>query len=103
MYRYYSVRTDCLESVWKTKDVERFFTEKNIFNSREKGHFCAQDFFCDIHLMFVKDWDSWNSDDYDCMKTNYISIVVGDEKVDEREMIMKELSVFLAAQLIEED
>ncbi len=37
------------------------------------------DCFCDIQLLLVNNWESWNSNNYNSIETNYISMVTDEE------------------------
>lgn len=102
MYRYFSVHTDCYSNAWETKEIERFIESKIKFLSQYNGSYKATEFFCDIQLMLVSDWDSWSSNEYDATKTNYVSVVVGEVLFDECETFLKELSEFLGLNICEE-
>lgn len=102
MYRYFFIHTDCVSNTWETKEVERFIASKIKFLSQDNGGYKATEFFCDIQLMLVSDWDSWSSNEYDATKTNYVSIVVGEVLSDECETFLKEFSEFLGWNFYEE-
>lgn len=95
MYQYFCIHTDCYSNTWETKDVEEFIESKKLFYLTGNGSYKGSDFFCDIQLLLVNNWDLWSSNNYDSIETNYISIVVGDTLSDKCDEFLKELSVFL--------
>lgn len=102
MYQYFCCRTDCYSNRWETKDIEEFLEKQKLFLPSGSGGYKGIDFFCDIQLMLVDDWDCWNSNNYDSTETNYISIIAEDNRSDKCDIFMEELSVFLGWRIIED-
>ncbi len=102
MYRYFFAHKDCYSDTWRTKEIEDFIESTKLFLSQDKGAYKGAEFFCDIQLMLVSNWVSWNSNDYDATKTNYVSIVVGEVLSDECETFLEEFSKVLGWNFCEE-
>lgn len=75
MYGYYYVSTDSISNTWNTKDIETYFLNRKDFDNDGPGSFTHNSIFLSIQLMLVKDYNAWNSNDYNNNETNYISIV----------------------------
>ena len=75
MYLYYCIHTKNINVTWETKVIEKCIDETNMFFKESEGNYKGISFFCLTGLMKVKNWDSWNSENYDFQQTNYISII----------------------------
>ena len=102
MNRYFSIHPDCYTETWRTTHIEEYLKKINILQAEGNGGFRSIDCFCDIQLLLVNNWDSWNNNDYNSIETNYISIVTEDDFLSKYELLFKELSVFLGRSIIEE-
>lgn len=100
-YRYYYISTDCIENKWNTMDVERFISNYGGFVQTEGG-FKHISSFCDIQLLNIKNYESWNSNDYDKMETNYISITTSKILVAETVKFFEDFELFIGWRICEE-
>ena len=75
-YVYYHFRTRDISETWDTAVIEDFLRSTGLFPA---DTFTSQNPFLSISPMCVKDYDSWNGNDYDPEKTNYIGIVTSDD------------------------
>lgn len=103
MYHYYYIHTDCYSNAWDTAYVEQFIESTNLFSGNGKGAYTAKEFFCSLQLLRVRDWNSWNENDYDSSKTNYISIVIDEKSSDKREEFFKCISEHLGWRIIKDE
>ncbi|MEY8321267.1 hypothetical protein AAK894_09320 [Lachnospiraceae bacterium 46-61] len=104
MYLYYCIHTKNINVTWETKVIEKYIDETNMFFKESEGNYKGINFFCLIGLMKVKNWDSWNSENYDSQQTNYISIITSqhDNAVipEQTITIMKKLSELLCEDIL---
>lgn len=106
MYLYYSIHTKRIDVTWETNIIEKCIEESNLFSKTLAGNYEGISFFCLLGLMKVKDWDCWNSNDYDCEQTNYISIITSEyaDGIPKQSIeIMKKLSELLSEDVILEE
>lgn len=75
-YVYFHFRTRDISETWDTAAIEDFLRSTGLFSA---DRFTSQNPFLSISLMCVKDFERWNSGDYDPEKTNYIGIVTTDD------------------------
>ena len=75
-YVYYHFRTGSISETWDTAKIEQFLHSTGLFPA---DSLTSQSPFLSISLMNVKDFESWNSEDYDPEKTKYIGIVTSDD------------------------
>ena len=79
-YVYYHFKTADIPQTWNTAEIEAFLQEFPIFAEyKNDGAFQSKEPFLCVHLMNVRSYDSWNSDDYDPAHTNYISVLTSDD------------------------
>lgn len=85
-YRYINMYPIVHNDTLPTANIESIIKAYNIFEEREKGAFYNNsntETHISIQLMKVSDHNSWNSNDFDSKETNYISIVISRNKIDE--------------------
>lgn len=75
-YVYFHFRTRDISETWDTAAIEDFLRSTGLFPA---DRFKSQNPFLSISPMCVKDFERWNSKDYDPEKTNYIGIVTTDD------------------------
>ncbi len=75
-YVYYHFKTGNISETWDTAAIEAFLRSTGLFPAEK---LTSQHPFLSISLMCVKDFERWNSEDYDPEKTNYIGIVTTDD------------------------
>ena len=75
-YVYYHFKTGCISETWNTAVIEDFLRQTGLFPA---DRFTLQQPFLSIGLMCVKDFESWNGQEYDSERTNYISVVTSDD------------------------
>ncbi|BCK00736.1 hypothetical protein [Anaerocolumna chitinilytica] len=101
-YGYYFISTDCLSNKWKTYEIERFLLAYGGFEQEGNGSFKHKSVFCTIHLMNVKSYTSWNSNDYNNVETNYINILTSKKPPKEIKNFFGKLEIFLGWHIREE-
>ena len=75
-YVYYHFKTNSISETWNTGIIEVFLHSTGLF---QEDRFTSQRPFLSISLMCARDFDSWNANDYDPEKTNYIAVVTSDD------------------------
>lgn len=102
IYGYYYVSTDCLSNKWVTNEIEQYILTYGGFEQVGHGEFRHKSYFCTLHLMSVKSYDSWNSNDYNETETNYINIVTTKELPTSIKKFFRDLGIFLGWHICEE-
>lgn len=74
-YVYFHMKTGSPAEHWDTAEIEAFLRGTGLFPA---DRFVSQHPFLSIGLMYVKDFDSWNGQEYDRERTNYLAIVTSD-------------------------
>ena len=75
-YVYYHFRTDSISDAWDTAEIEAYLRSTGLFPA---DRFVSQRPFLSIGLMLVTDFASWNGQEYDRERTNYIAAVTSDD------------------------
>lgn len=94
-YEYVNMKTEYITETFSTKIVEEFLSQQNYIFSEDNGAFSSLDKSVSIQIMLVKDFDSWNSNDYNSEHANYISFVISRSKFDEYKDLINQLSDLL--------
>lgn len=102
-YGYYFVSTDYLLNKWGTNEVEKFILAYGDFVQKGYGEFSHKSLFCTIQLMNIKSYDSWSSNDFDKIETNYISIVTSPKTPTVIKEFFEKFEIFLGCNILEED
>lgn len=74
-YVYYHFKTGSIAEAWDTAEIEAFLRSTGLFPA---DRFVSQRPFLSIGLMHVEDFDSWDGQEYDPARTNYIAVVTSD-------------------------
>ena len=101
-YRYYHVSKDCISQTWNTKEIESYLSSKGDFDNEGKGSYKHNTSFLSLQLMLVKDYNSWNSNDYNKTRTNYIVIITSKKLNPTVETFIQDFETFLGWRIIEE-
>lgn len=101
-YGYYYVSTDCLSNKWKTNEIEQFIMAYGGFEQKGYGDFRHKSIFCTIQLMNIKNYTSWNSNNYSKKETNYINIVTFKESPTTIKEFFGNFEIFLGWKIYEE-
>ena len=98
---YYHFKTHDISETWNTAEIEAYLHQTGLFPG---DALTAQNPFLDISLLNVKSYDSWNGNDYDAQKTNYIPIVTStaSERHPQVQAVLHGLAAFLQTDLQED-
>ena len=88
MTNYYYIATDSLSNTWETAKIEKLLLSFD-FLHKQNGKFSSKEPYLIVSLLKVSNKDSWNEQDYNKDKTNYISIITDDAS--ERDIDVKRL------------
>lgn len=71
--------------------------------AKGNGRFAVQDNSFDMQIMNVKDFNSWNNNDYHPTDANYIAFVVSRDNVDEFSGFMKQIAELVNLPIVVEN
>lgn len=94
-YEYGCIKTEDVTETFSTKNIEEFMSHQNDIISEGNGAFSSTDDSFSMQIMLVNDFDSWNSNDYNSKKANYLSFVVSKDKIDKYRDLIIQLSDLL--------
>lgn len=94
-HEYGYIKTTNVTETFSTKIVEEFISQLKDIRSEGNGAFSSIDDSFSMQIMLVKNFDSWNSDDYNSEKANYLSFVISRDKIDEYRDLINKLSDLL--------
>lgn len=94
-YEYAYMKTADVTKTFSTKDVEEFMLHQVQIFSEGNGLFSSRDKSFSMQIMLVKNFDSWNSNDYNSEQANYIAFDAIRGKFEEYKDLTNQLSELL--------